>query len=175
VRDIAIGTGFPDCGPGPENPEDLEVAADGDFTQGAFGEAICSLTNGHPQLEFFRAYTGELIGWMDTFSHSGFADVLGGVGRVSTTFNTFTPSLHGLPDLDLDALLGIATGAFPAEDVGERLDGLNFPLTRRCPNAQERPLGAIDPGDDSVPFTDGGHLTDGSLGQCDPTQLHAGP
>lgn len=180
VRDIAIGTGFPDCGRfaaeakrRQADPDLLDVAADGDFTQGAFGEAICSLANGHPQLEFLRAYTGELIGWMDTFSHSGFADAMGGVGRVSTTFNTWSFSPHGPAGITQE-LLGqiLTTDPVPAED---RLELLNHPLTRRCPNAQERPPGAVDPDDASVPFTDRGHLTDGSLGSCDPTQLHAGP
>ncbi|HSI82125.1 MAG TPA: MlaD family protein [Solirubrobacterales bacterium] len=172
VREVAVGTGFPDCGPGPDQPDDLAVAADGDFDQGAFGESICSLRNGHPQLEFLRAYTGELMGWFDTFSHSGTADALGGVGRVGTTFNTFTPSVSGLPDLDLTSILDLLQSTVPA---GEMLSGLSTGQTERCPNAQERPLGAVDPDDDSVPFTDGGHLTDGSLGHCDPNQVAVGP
>ena len=32
---------------------------------------------------------------------------------------------------------------------------------QRCPGANERPVNDIDPSDDSVPFTDGGALTDG--------------
>ena len=68
--------GSPDCGPGTEDPEDLEIPADDDFTQGAFGEAVCSLTNGETNLEFFRAYTPELVGWFDDFGHSGAIDAL---------------------------------------------------------------------------------------------------
>jgi len=172
LRDRAIGTGFPDCGPGPEDPADLEVAADGHFDQGAFGESICSLSNGHPQLEFLRAYTGELVGWFDTFSHSGTVDALGGVGRVGTTLNVFTPAPSGLPDLELTSILDLLQSTLPA---GELLEGLSTGQTERCPNAQERPLGAVDPEDASVPFTDGGRLADGSLGHCDPSQVAVGP
>src|SRR5690349_25175611 len=47
----------PDCGKGPENPDDLKTAADDDYTQGAFGESVCALDNGELNLSFFRAYT----------------------------------------------------------------------------------------------------------------------
>jgi phospholipid/cholesterol/gamma-HCH transport system substrate-binding protein len=159
----ALGTGFPDCGPGPDNPEDLQMPADDDFTQGAFGESICSLTNGERNLEFFRAYTPELVGWFDTFSHSGYVDAIGGVGRISTTFNAFSPSASLAPNLG--ELLS------PAEQLARLSTGNN----RRCPGANERPVGSPDPGDDSVPFTDHDHLTDGKPGECDPSQVAPGP
>lgn len=162
LRDIAVGTGSPECGPGPEDPADLQVAADDDYTQGSFGEALCSLANGHANLTFFRAYAPELVGWFDGFSHSGYADGIGGVGRVGTTFNTFTPTLLGIPDLtNPDSPL-------------EQLDALTTGHVRRCPGANERPLGAADPDDTSVPFTDGGILTDGIPGDCDPTLFQPG-
>jgi len=176
LRERAIGSGFPDCGAGPEDPDDLEVVADDDFTQGAFGEAICSLANGHPQLEFLRAYTPELVGWFDTFSHSGSVDALGGVGRVGLTLNTFSPSVSGIPDLGLGGTGGLIDILQRVVPAGELLDGLTTDYTERCPNSQERPLGAVDPDDDSVPFTDeDGALTDGSLGHCDPSQVAVGP
>ena len=159
LRKIAIGSGSPDCGSGGENPEDFEVVADNDFSQGAFGEATCSLTNGLTSLAFFRAYTPELVGWFDGFSHSGYADALGGVGRVGTTFNTFTPSFPVVPD--------------PGDILGpdEQLAALTTGYTNRCPNSAERPF----PGDDSIPFTDNGELTDGEGGSCDPSQVIPGP
>ncbi len=163
LRQIAVGTGSPDCGPGPENPADLEVAADDDYTQGSFGEALCSLHNGHANLTFFRAYTPELVGWFDGFSHSGYVDALGGVGRVGTTFNTFTPTITGIPDLtDPDSPL-------------EQFAALSTGNVRRCPGSNERPLGPGYPPDDSVPFTDDGALTDGVPGDCDPTKVLPGP
>jgi phospholipid/cholesterol/gamma-HCH transport system substrate-binding protein len=157
----AIGSGFPDCGPGPEDPEDLEIPADDDFTQGSFGEAVCSLTNGEANLEFFRAYAPELVGWFDTFSHAGYADGIGGTSRIALTLNTFSAALPFVPDLgDIDSPV-------------EQFNGLTSGYNRRCPGALERPVGEPDPSDDSTPFTDGGALTEG-VGQCDPTQIVPG-
>ena len=44
LADAAIGSGSPDCGRGPETPPTCG-AADDDFSQGSFGEAVCSLDN----------------------------------------------------------------------------------------------------------------------------------
>lgn len=163
LREAAIGSGSPDCGPGPEDPADLQVAADDDYTQGSFGEAICSLRNGHENLNFFRAYTPELVGWFDGFGHSGYADAIGATGRVELTVNTFSPTLSLFPDLsDPDSPI-------------EQFSALSTGNVRRCPGGNERPLGAAVPGDDSVPFTDGGALTDGTPGECDPTKVQPGP
>ncbi len=164
LADAALGSGSPECGPGPRNPEDLEVAADDDYTQGAFGETVCSLDNSLSTLEFFRAYTPELVGWFNGFSEfSGTKDALGGIGRLMPVFNTFTISLPGgLPDI-----LGAPDG--PLEQLGL----LHRDEDRRCPGANERPL--QDLGDDSVPFTDGGALTDGVPGDCDPEDGLPGP
>jgi phospholipid/cholesterol/gamma-HCH transport system substrate-binding protein len=163
LRRIAVGSVYPDCGPGPENPADLQIPADDDYTQGSFGEAICSLGNGEPNLAFFRAYGPELVSWFDGFSHSGYSDAIGGVGRVGTTFNTFTPTISLFPDLTdpdspLDQFASLTTGR-----------------AARCPGANERPLGAGFPVDDSVPFTDSGALTDGIPGDCNPDHIQPGP
>ena len=100
LADRAVGSGSPDCGPGPQNPDDLQVAADNNYTQGAFGESVCALQNGDPTLAFFRAYTPELVGWFDDFGHSGSVDAASGIGRVETTFNAFSLSQPGGgPDL----------------------------------------------------------------------------
>ncbi len=56
----AVGSGSPDCGKNPST--DYLKAADRNFTQGAFGESVCSLRNGLPNLSFFRSYTPELVG-----------------------------------------------------------------------------------------------------------------
>ena len=161
VTKRAIGTGFPDCGPGPEDPADLQVPADNDFTQGALGESVCSLTNGEANLEFFRAYAPELVGWFDTFSHAGYIDGIGSMGRIATIFNTYSPALPLVPDLG------------DADTPEEQFGGLTSGFNRRCPGANERPPGPIAPDDDSTPFTDHGHLTEG-VGQCDPTQIVPG-
>ena len=164
LADAAIGSGSPDCGRGPGNPEDLQSAADDDFTQGAFGETVCSLDNSLLNLSFFRAYTPELVGWFDDFGHSGYIDAISGIGRISTSVNAFSLSgPSGLPNL-LDPLTSTELAA--ALDTGNN---------RRCPGGNERPVTDIDPSDDSVPFTDGGALTDGKAGDCDPTQVLPGP
>jgi phospholipid/cholesterol/gamma-HCH transport system substrate-binding protein len=162
LTDAGLGTGSPDCGKGPTNPDDLKTAADDDYTQGAFGEAVCSLDNGELNLSFFRAYTPELVGWFDDFSGgSGFIDGLGGGGRVETIFNVASVE-SGVPDLgDLLSPTEIAA----AMDTGN---------VERCPGSAEHPVTDIDPSDTSVPFTDGGALTDGGPGHCDPDAISPG-
>ena len=145
----AIGTGSPDCGKNPST--DYRKAADNNFTQGAFGESVCALRNGLPNLSFFRAYTPELVGWFNDFGTSGITDANGGLGRISTTFNSFTP---GLPDLFKTPLSPIVETA--------KVGGTD--KTARCPGANER-----NPGDNSTPFTDNGTLA------CNPSQVPLGP
>jgi phospholipid/cholesterol/gamma-HCH transport system substrate-binding protein len=139
----AVREGAPEC-------DDDEAPADNDFTQGAFGESACALRNGLENLAFFRPYTPELVGWFDDFGHSGVqTDAHGGVGRISTTFNTFSPSGSGLPFLDPSAL----------QSPSEQLNLLDTGNLRRCPGSLER-----DPGDGSAPFgpSDGGPNCDES-------------
>ena len=145
----AVGSGSPDCGKNPNT--DYKQAADGNFTQGAFGESVCSLRNGLPSLSFFRSYTPELVSWFNDFGTSGIADANGGIGRISTTFNAFTP---GLPDLFSKPLSPIT------QIAGIGGTGKNA----RCPGTNER-----NPGDNSTPFTDKGTLA------CDPSQVPLGP
>lgn len=159
----AIGTGAPDCGDDPTSTAQIAKAADDDYDQGAFGEAVCSLANSAPQLSMFRAYTPELVGWFDDFGHSGYIDAIGGIGRIETTFNAFSISTPtGLPNL-LEQLT--------SEELSSALDTGNV---RRCPGANEHPISDLDPSDTSVPFTDGGALTDGEPGDCDPDQTAPG-
>jgi phospholipid/cholesterol/gamma-HCH transport system substrate-binding protein len=150
LASAAIGSGSPDCGRDPNT--DYRQAADGDFTQGAFGETVCSLRNGLPSLSFFRSYTPELVAWFNGFGPtSGIHDANGGMSRIATTFNTFSP---GLPDLFND----------PASPIVD-LAGIGGTYKNaRCPGTNER-----NPGDGSTPFTDNGTLA------CDPSQLPLGP
>ena len=152
----AVGSGSPDCGANPR--DDYEAAADDDFEQGALGETNCVLRNALPVLDHFRAYTPELTGWFDDFAASGTLDASGGIGRIAGTFNAFSLAPNGLPELlaPLDPAEVYGTGGgTPLLDVGNNA---------RCPGANER-----DPGDGSVPFTDGGTLN------CDPDQVATGP
>lgn len=144
-------------------PELTEIAIgpvdrNGAMRDGAFPESSRSLTDGLTQLSFFRPYTTELTGWFDDFGHSGVVDANGGIGRIGTTFNTFTVSPNGLPfvaDLGnpLDSVL----------DTADQLDLLTTGNNRRCPGANERPAP-----DGSNPFLDGGDL------DCDETQVPPG-
>jgi phospholipid/cholesterol/gamma-HCH transport system substrate-binding protein len=164
LANAGIGSGPPDCGSGPENPSDLRVAADDNYTQGAFGEARCALDNSVQTLAFFRAYTPELVGWFDDFGHSGYIDALSGIGRIGLSLNQFSASLPGgVPNL-LDPL--------SATELAAALDTGNI---RKCPGGNERPVTDIDPSDTSAPFTDGGALTDGRPGDCDPDHVLPGP
>jgi len=153
-----VGSGAPDCGGDPTTDNYDPPAADEDFTQGALGEAVCALTNGNPQLANLRAYTPELVGWFDNFSTSGLFDASGPLGRIESTFNTFSIGDSGLPDL----LAPIDLGDFS----GPALENAGFDVGNdaRCPGANER-----DPGDGSTPFTDGGDVG------CDPSQVPVGP
>jgi phospholipid/cholesterol/gamma-HCH transport system substrate-binding protein len=163
LQRAAVGQGSPDCGSNPVSTTQIAKAADDDYDQGAFGESVCSLANSMPQLSMFRAYTPELVGWFDDFGHSGYQDAIGGIGRIEATFNPFTISNAGLPNL-LGPILSNTDFAASAAN-GER---------SRCPGGNEHPAGDVEPGDNSVPFTDGGALTDGIPGDCDPSQTAPG-
>src|SRR5581483_6510858 len=97
LRRAGVGSGPVDCGQDPKS--DYLAAADNVFTQGALSEARCSLQNGLPSLAFFRAYQPELVGWFNDFGTSGVVDANGGIGRISTTFNVFSLSASGVPNI----------------------------------------------------------------------------
>jgi phospholipid/cholesterol/gamma-HCH transport system substrate-binding protein len=151
LAEVGAGTGAPDCGTDPTT--EFAAAADDDFTQGALGESACALQNSLPALSFFRSYTPELTGWFNDFGPwSGYFDANGGVVRIGTTFNVFSASLPGFPNI-----LGLPGNLFD----NPLLDTNNL---QKCPGANERPAP-----DGSNPFTDGGTLP------CDPTQTPPGP
>ena len=132
------------------------VTRNGESRQGALPESAQALSDGLDELQFLRPYitTEGISGWFDDFGHSGFPDAIGGIGRISTTFNAFTvgaPFL-GLPVPDLlDPLT-------PAELEGA-LDIKNF---ERCPGSNER-------GQTAAQLTYNGEI------DCDPSQVPAGP
>jgi phospholipid/cholesterol/gamma-HCH transport system substrate-binding protein len=128
------------------------VSRNGALREGALPASAQALTDGLPILSYFRPYTPELVGWFDDFGHSGIVDANGGIGRIGTTFNTFTLSPNGLPDI----------GA-PVQTPQEQIAGLSVGNLNKCPGANERPAP-----DGSNPFTDGGTLN------CDPSQIPPG-
>ena len=120
--------------------------------QGALPESSTALHDSLDELAFFRAYSPELTGWFDDFGHSGVVDANGGLGRIGTTFNTFSLGANDLPIIDLSGALAITgTDLF---DIG------NY---KRCPGSNERPAP-----DGSNPWTDGGSLP------CDPSIIPPG-
>ena len=123
-----VGSGAPDCGSNPTT--DYNSAADDNFNQGGLGESNCALRNSLPALAQLRAYTPELVGWFNDFGpSSGNNDASGGLGRIATTFNAFSPSITGIVDL-----LGLP---LDASDVvqGIGADSLNVGNDARCPGA----------------------------------------
>jgi phospholipid/cholesterol/gamma-HCH transport system substrate-binding protein len=130
------------------------VRRNGERRPGSFLVSTRALRRSLPQLAFFRAYTPELIGWFNDFGTSGVYDANGGIGRIGTTFNAFSPS----PSTGLPLLTG---GPLTP---GEIAAGLTTDQMKRCPGANERPNG-----DGSTPFTDNGNL------DCDPSQVPPGP
>jgi len=151
------------------------VQANGASRQGAFPESVQSLEDSLPQLEFFRAYTPELVGWFNDFGSSGVTDANGGIGRFSVLLNAFSPSLlpSNFPNLiptspgfvlPLPPPLNIPLPGFSPESAGDLFSALDLGNTRRCPGANER-----NPGDNSTPFTQNGTL------DCDPSQVPPGP
>jgi phospholipid/cholesterol/gamma-HCH transport system substrate-binding protein len=141
----AIGSGSPNCGSNPS--ADYAKAADNNFTQGAFGESLCALRNGLPIAAFLRPYSPEVKSWFNTFGTAGVTDATGGIGRISTTLNAFSPSPGGLPILGPGTVL----------DPSQFLAGIDTGNARRCPGGLERPAE-----DGSNPFLDHGSLVGGS-------------
>ena len=151
------------------------VQANGATRRGAFPESAQSLEDSLPQLQFFRAYTPELVGWFNDFGGSGVFDANGGIGRFSVLFNAFTPSVlpSNVPNviptspgftLPLPPPFNIPVPGFTPENAGAVFGALDIGNTERCPGSNER-----NPGDNSTPFTENGTL------DCDPSQVPPGP
>ncbi len=107
------------------------VNRNGQSRPGAFPASAQALTDGLPQLQWFRPYITEdaISGWFDDFSHSGFPDALGGVGRISLTLNTFTAGAGGVPNF-LDPIdPNLIIGGQPFEGL------LDIKNLERCPGA----------------------------------------
>jgi phospholipid/cholesterol/gamma-HCH transport system substrate-binding protein len=143
------------------------VNRNGAARQGALPESTEALSgDGLTQLQFFRPYISSeaISGWFDDFGHSGFPDALGGVGRISTTFNAFTvdPTPFGLPFPVLDT----AEVLLP-DDIKGLLDLRNL---ERCPAANVQGS-QLTGGDAPLNYSDD---PSGPI-DCDPTQTLPGP
>ena len=112
------------------------------------------------ELAFFRAYSPELTGWFDDFGHSGVIDANGGIGRIGTTFNTFSLGANDLPIVDLAGLLKQSADEQYSARPATSLDIGNY---KRCPGSNERPAP-----DGSNPWTRR------RLDACDPSIIPPG-
>jgi phospholipid/cholesterol/gamma-HCH transport system substrate-binding protein len=136
---------------------------------GALPASAQSLRDSLPQLTTLRAYSPELTGWFDDFGHSGFPDAFGGIGRISTTLNTFSasPSL-GNPCGSLLGVLPVQPeGVDPCQmlsptDLLGTLSDTGIKYLKRCPGSNERGFSEEQ-------------LTHGGTIDCDPGQTPVGP
>jgi phospholipid/cholesterol/gamma-HCH transport system substrate-binding protein len=130
------------------------VDRNGATREGALPASARALDDSLPQLSFLRPYVTleGVSGWFDDFGHSGVYDANGGIGRIGTTFNAFTPSLPGIPNLTADGVLT------PAQVI----NALDINNLRRCPGSNERDVPAE-------------RLTYNGSIDCDPAQTPTGP
>jgi phospholipid/cholesterol/gamma-HCH transport system substrate-binding protein len=152
------------------------VNRNGASRQGALPESAKALgpgsggtAGGLDQLIFFRPYITEdaISGWFDDFSHSGFVDAIGGVGRINATFNVFTPAIvpPGIPLFDVlnDAPLD------PFSQIG--MDAFN---NQRCPGANVTGSQLSGTETAQLRYTDDPYQPGGGI-DCDPSQVLSGP
>jgi phospholipid/cholesterol/gamma-HCH transport system substrate-binding protein len=143
------------------------VDRNGASRPGALPASADSLKNSLPQISTLRAYSPELTGWFDDFGHSGFPDAFGGIGRISTTANTFSvgaPSA-GVPCTDVVEILKLAGGlpsVCQALNPSELTGALGIKDLQRCPGSNERGLTSDQ-------------LTQGGTVDCNPTETPLGP
>jgi phospholipid/cholesterol/gamma-HCH transport system substrate-binding protein len=142
------------------------VNRNGASRPGALPASSDSLRDSLNQVSTLRAYSPELTGWFDDFGHSGFPDAFGGIGRISTTLNTFSVGAPGLgvPCNSIADILQIPLGTSVCQTLGgtDLLNNLGLKDLRRCPGANERGL------------TDD-ELTQGGTVDCNTNEKPLGP
>jgi phospholipid/cholesterol/gamma-HCH transport system substrate-binding protein len=142
------------------------IERNGASRPGALPASADSLKNSLDQISMLRAYSPELTGWFDDFSHSGFPDAFGGIGRISVTANTFTvgPPSSGVPCNDVGEILKIPLGTSICQTLSpdDLANGVGLKYLQRCPGANERGLS-----DDQ--------LNQGGTIDCNTKQVPIGP
>jgi phospholipid/cholesterol/gamma-HCH transport system substrate-binding protein len=136
---------------------------------GALPASADALRDSLDQVTTLRAYSPELTGWFDDFGHSGFPDAFGGIGRISTTLNSFSAGLPSAGSANPCAsaldILGVGSAACePAsgDDILSELNQTGIKYLERCPGSNERGLSEDQ-------------LTQGGTIECDPNQVPVGP
>jgi phospholipid/cholesterol/gamma-HCH transport system substrate-binding protein len=143
------------------------VNRNGASRPGALRASADSLNDSLDQVSVLRAYSPDLTGWFDDFGHSGFPDAFGGIGRISTTLNTFSagaPSA-GNPCTDILGALPVPQpGVTPCQplDGSDLLSSMGIKYLERCPGSNERGLS-------DEQLTQGGRI------DCNPDQVPLGP
>jgi phospholipid/cholesterol/gamma-HCH transport system substrate-binding protein len=126
------------------------VQANGKQREGAFPASVKALSGSTPELAYGRPYTADLTAWFDDFSHSGYYDALGSVGRVALNVNAFALDTQGIP---------LPGSPVPPSDVQNQfLKAAQIGLDNRCPGSSERNF------DGSNPYAPPGF-------DCDPSQV----
>ncbi|HEY3191872.1 MAG TPA: MlaD family protein [Solirubrobacterales bacterium] len=136
------------------------VERNGASRSGALPASADSLRDSLTQLATLRAYSPELTGWFDDFGHSGFPDAFGGIGRISTTVNEFTPSAPGVSVCGALEIMASLCNALDSDQLLSSIPGIKY--LRRCPGSNERGLSSDQ-------------LTQGGALDCDPDQVPVGP
>jgi phospholipid/cholesterol/gamma-HCH transport system substrate-binding protein len=139
------------------------VTRNGKSREGALPASAKSLAGGLPQVSTLRAYSPDLVGWFDDFGRSGIPDAVGGIGRISATFNAFSanaPSAPISPCNPLDPLVGVCNVA----DPNQLEQALSLENVRRCPTANERISAGQSVSDYHNLLTQNGTI------DCDPSQ-----
>jgi phospholipid/cholesterol/gamma-HCH transport system substrate-binding protein len=135
------------------------VNRNGASRPGALPASASALRDSLDQVSTLRAYSPELTGWFDDFGHSGFPDAFGGIGRISTTVNAFTPAVPGVNVCGALQVLGSLCTALNGDDL---YNALGAKFLRRCPGSNERGLSEDQ-------------LTQGGTVDCDPNETPLGP
>jgi phospholipid/cholesterol/gamma-HCH transport system substrate-binding protein len=135
------------------------VNRNGASRPGALPASSDALRDSRDQVSTLRAYSPELTGWFDDFGHSGFPDAFGGIGRISTTLNAFTPAAPGVNVCGALEVLGSLCSALNGDDL---YNALGAKFLRRCPGSNERGLSEDQ-------------LTQGGTVDCDPAETPIGP
>jgi phospholipid/cholesterol/gamma-HCH transport system substrate-binding protein len=137
------------------------VNRNGASRPGALPASAASLKDSLNQISTLRAYSPELTGWFDDFGQSGKSDAFGGIGRISTTLNTFSvgPPSTGVP---CNSIVGIIGGSCQPLSGTDLLGGLGIKDLQRCPGSNERGLTSDQ-------------LTQGGTIDCNPNQVPVGP
>src|SRR5262249_28798451 len=135
------------------------VDRNGASRPGALPASADALKNSLNQVSTLRAYSPELTGWFDDFGHSGFPDAFGGIGRISTTVNAFSPAAPGGNGCRVPQILGRQCSALNGDDL---YNALGAKFLRRCPGSNERGLTEDQ-------------LTQGGTVDCDSSEVPIGP